>query len=198
VATISVAICGYFSLASSAIQLYVLALASLVQFGLIAWIGFSKHFDKLTLRQVAFSVSLICIVGLFSSPMLEDDHFRYLWDGFITATTGRPYLYSPSHYFGLNPVNEVMQAPLSGINHPDIGTVYGPLLQVIFAVAYLIAPAKLWPLKVLLAVVLVQIVFVLGKLKVSPKWVFAFCLHPLLIKESILTAHPDLLLGGLL
>jgi alpha-1,6-mannosyltransferase len=196
VATFSVAICSYFSLATNAIQFQVLALTSLVQFGLIAWVGFSKHFDNLTLRQVVLSVSLLCTVGLFSSPILEDDHFRYLWDGYVTATTGRPYLYPPSHFFGLGQVSEAMQELLSGINHPDIVTVYGPLLQVIFAVGYLIAPAKLWPLKLLLALLLVQIIWTLGKLKVPPKWLFAFCLHPLLIKESVLTAHPDLLIGA--
>jgi alpha-1,6-mannosyltransferase len=198
VATISVAICAYFSLASSLIQLYVLTATSLVQFGLIAWVLLSKHFETLTIGRVAISVIVMSFVGLFAAPMLEDDHFRYLWDGYMTATTGRPYQYPPSHYFDIGNLSAQFQIILNGINNPDIGTVYGPLLQAIFALCYFIAPGELWPLKVLLAISLMQIIFVLGHSKVPAKWLFAFCLHPLLIKESILTAHPDLLIGCLI
>jgi alpha-1,6-mannosyltransferase len=198
VATISVAICAYFSLASSLIQLYVLTATSLVQCGLIAWVVLSKHFETLSIGRVAISVILMSFVGLYAAPMLEDDHFRYLWDGYITATTGRPYQYPPSHYFDIGNLSAQFQIILNGINNPDIGTVYGPLLQAIFALCYFIAPGELWSLKVLLAISLLQIIFVLGHSKVPAKWLFAFCLHPLLIKESILTAHPDLLIGCLI
>ncbi len=193
-----VAICAYFSTATSSVQLYALAATSLVQVAMMAWIAFSRHFDKLTLNKVVVSASILCVIGLFSTPILEDDHYRYLWDGFVTATTRRPYLYAPSFYFSDASLPEPMQALLNGINNPEVATVYGPLLQVIFATCYLVAPGQLWPLKVLLLFSMLSIFFLLSRAGIHPKWLLALCIHPLLIKESILTAHPDLLIGAFL
>jgi alpha-1,6-mannosyltransferase len=198
VATLTVAICAYFSNASNLVQLSVLITTSLVQLALMAWITFSRHFNQLTLGKVALSASILCVIGLFSSPMLEDDHYRYLWDGFVTATTGRPYLHAPAFYFSDASIAEPLQALLNGINNPDVPTVYGPLLQVIFATSYFIAPGKLWPLKVLLLFATLSIIVMLRRAGIHPKWLLALSIHPLLIKESVLTAHPDLLIGAIL
>ncbi len=34
---------------------------------------------------------------LFSTPILETDFYRYLWDGAVTATGHDPYRISPKH-----------------------------------------------------------------------------------------------------
>jgi alpha-1,6-mannosyltransferase len=195
-ATIIVAISAYTSWSSNIIQFWVLCSASLVLAGLSAWIAFSKHFDSLTLRRVILTAILLCLAGLLSSPIMEDDHFRFLWDGYITATTGRPYQHAPSFYFDKSNVPEYFQTLLNGINNPDVRTVYGPLLQAVFAVAYVVAPGELWPLKAMLAGALVSILLMASKAGVHPKWLMIFLIHPLLVKESILTAHPDLFIGA--
>jgi alpha-1,6-mannosyltransferase len=196
-ATLIVAMSAYTSWSSNHIQLWVLFFASIALVGLSVWIAMSKHFEKLTAAKVILTASILCLVGVLSSPILEDDHFRFLWDGYITATTGRPYQFAPSSYFGESSLSAHLQTLLSGINNPDTPTVYGPLLQAVFALSYLISPGELWPLKMILSAAMIAIIFLLAKAGVHPKYLLIFSIHPLLIKESILTAHPDLLIGAL-
>ena len=116
----------------------------------------------------------------------------------MTATTGQPFAHAPAHYFGDAAVPAVMQEALSGINHPDIPTIYGPVLQSLFALGYWIAPGELWPWKLALLGAEVAAVLLLGAAGVKPRWVMVFVLHPLVVKESSMTAHPDLLIGAAL
>jgi alpha-1,6-mannosyltransferase len=197
-ATLIVAMSAYTSSSSNPIQLWVLLFASFALTGLSVWIAIGKHFEKLTVAKVILTTSILCLVGVLASPILEDDHFRFLWDGYITATTGRPYQHAPSFYFGEGRLPEHLQTLLSGVNNPDIPTVYGPLLQAVFALSYLIAAGELWPLKMILAAAMIAIILLLARTGVHPKYLLIFSIHPLLIKESILTAHPDLLIGALI
>ncbi len=135
---------------------------------------------------------------MLTQPLLEDDHFRYLWDGYITATTGEPFAHAPSHYFVDAGVPMVMQNALNGINNPDVPTIYGPVWQALFALCYWIAPAALWPLKLVLLGAQVAVVLLLRYAGVQPRWLMLLTLHPLLIKESVMTAHPDILVGAVL
>ncbi len=196
-ATLTVAVCASLSRSNSETQFTIFAASCLVQLALIAWIVLSKHFEKLAIKHVVCTALVLSAVGMFSSPLLEDDHFRYLWDGYITATTGRPYQHPPNFYFGDSSVPIALQEVLNGINYPEITTIYGPLLQLVFAASYYVAAGQLWPLKAILATTLVIVIVKLYREGVHPKWLLAFCIHPLLIKESILSAHPDLLIGAL-
>jgi alpha-1,6-mannosyltransferase len=196
-ATIIVAMSAYASWSSNITQLWALFFAGVSLTGLSVWITFTTHFDKLTVGKVVLTAFILCLIGIFSAPVLEDDHFRFLWDGYITATTGRPYQHPPSFYFGESNLPEHLQALLSGINNPDVPTVYGPLLQCIFALGYFIAPGELWPFKTMLAAATIAIILLLAKAGVHPRWLLIFSIHPILVKESILTAHPDLFIGAL-
>ena len=109
---------------------------------LMAWVAVDDAFDRLTAQQVVVTTVMLGALGLLALPLLEDDHFRYLWDGYVTATTGSPFAHAPAHYFGDAAVPGVMQDALNGINNPDIPTIYGPVLQALFALGYLIAPGE--------------------------------------------------------
>ena len=187
--------CALASRGALAGQLYALITLCLVQFALAAWLACDPRFDAITLRQVFVFIAIVGLVGLLSQPLLEDDHFRYLWDGYITATTGQPYAHAPAHYFDDNTVPPAMRDVLNGINNPEIPTVYGPALQILFAVGYWIAPAALWPLKVFLLLATLLMAALLHAAGVKPRWLMLLALHPLVIKESVITAHPDLLIG---
>lgn len=176
-------------------QLAAVAALCIVQFALLAWIACDRAFDALTLRHVLGAVVVLGFVGMLSQPLLEDDHFRYLWDGYVTATTGRPFNHAPAHYFDNNTVPLAMREVLNGINNPEIPTVYGPALQVLFALGYWIAPAELWPLKAMLLLATLVMAVLLHTAGVKPRWLMVLALHPLVIKESVITAHPDLLIG---
>lgn len=170
----------------------------LVNACLIAWLAVDDAFESLTLSQVLTTAMALGVIGMLTQPLLEDDHFRYLWDGYITATTGKPFAHAPSHYFSDAGVPEVMQNALNGINNPDIPTIYGPVWQALFALCYWIAPAALWPLKLVLLGAQLAVVLLLRYAGVQPRWLMLLTLHPLLIKESAMTAHPDILIGAAL
>ena len=165
---------------------------------LIAWLAVDDAFDRLTTPQVVATTLALGALGLLAQPLLEDDHFRYLWDGYVAATTGSPFAHAPAHYFGDAAVPGVMQAALNGINNPDIPTIYGPVLQALFALGYWMAPGELWPLKLGLLWAEVAVVLLLGRAGVKPRWIMVFVLHPLVVKESAITAHPDILIGAAL
>ena len=165
---------------------------------LIAWVAVDDAFESLTIFQVLTTAIALGAIGMLTQPLLEDDHFRYLWDGYITATTGKPFAHAPSHYFSDASVPVVMHDALNGINNPDVPTIYGPVLQALFALCYWIAPAALWPLKLVLLGAQVAVVLLLRHAGVRPRWLMLLLLHPLLVKESAMTAHPDILIGAAL
>ncbi len=167
-------------------------------FSLLLWCGFDSAFETMSPSAIFSLLVLTRIAALFAEPLLEDDHFRYLWDGFVTATKRAPYAFPPLHYFADSSVPATMQSVLNGINHPEISTIYGPVLQWCFALGYWIAPAALWPFKLLLLLAELLVVALLVTQRMSPSWILLLVLHPLLLKESAISAHPDLLIGAAL
>ncbi len=94
------------------------------------------------------------LVMLGSVPVLEDDWYRYLWDGAVVQTGGDPYAWSPAEILVEHPQAEANLAPaaeaelqrlrwLAGesvpypqrINFPYVKTIYPPVAQGAFAVA---------------------------------------------------------------
>ena len=130
-------------------------------------------------------------VAALASPLLEDDHYRYLWDGLRTATALDPYRLEPAEFFDRIDLAPLWQPILSGINNPELPTLYGPMLQGLFAMAYLVAPAELWPLKLFNTLADLGLMFLLWRLGVSRRSLGIYALHPLALKEGIGSAHPD-------
>ena len=198
VAALTAACVAYASHGGTPDQLFGVIGLLLINSCLIAWLAVDDAFESLKTSQVLATAIALAAIGMLTQPLLEDDHFRYLWDGYITATTGKPFAHAPSHYFSDAGVPVVMQDALNGINNPDIPTIYGPVLQALFALCYWIAPAALWPLKLVLLGAQVAVVLLLRYAGVRPRWLMLLILHPLLIKESAMTAHPDILIGAAL
>jgi len=92
---------------------------------------------------------LFRLLGTLTFPVLEDDFYRYMWDGWQVANSGFPYAQSPATYFGDTTLPPEMSAVLDGINYPDVATVYGPFLQLLFGLGYFLAPGQVAPLQVL-------------------------------------------------
>ena len=165
---------------------------------LVVWLAVDAAFESLKTLHVLITAVALGAIGMLAQPLLEDDHFRYLWDGYITATTGKPFAHAPSHYFPDVSVPAVMQDALSGINNPETPTIYGPVLQALFALCYWVAPAEIWPLKLALLGALVAVILMLSSAGVPARWLMVLALHPLVVKESAMTAHPDILIGAAL
>ena len=130
-------------------------------------------------------------MGVLGQPFLEDDFYRYLWDGYRTAVTGDPYSLPPAWFFSVNDLPLAFEEILSKINYPDIATVYGPICQWLFALGYLIAPGEIWPLQFFAALADIGILLLLRSI-----WrhnaLLLYAWSPLLVKEFSFTAHPDI------
>ena len=147
------------------------------------------------------------LLFLGSAPIMEDDHYRYLWDGAVAAEGINPFRFAPlqaTENTGLavhalaGPAGEVLER----VNYPHLRTVYPTLAQAGFVLAHVIAPFDLdgWRLVVLVAelIGLGFLVQALLRLDLSPLWAALYWWNPLIVKELANSAHMDGLLVPLL
>lgn len=144
----------------------------------------------LGLRRVLVWALLFRAIGFVGEPVLEDDHYRYLWDGRSFATTGNPYADAPVDHFADPDLPERFQVVLDNVNHPTVPTLYPPVGEVVFLAGYGIAPGELWPLKAILLLLDLLAIALLARLaSVASLLLYAWC--PLLVQEVAFTAHVD-------
>lgn len=153
-------------------------------------------------------IGLLARLSMFgSTPALEDDHYRYLWDGAVLANGFSPYKYSPrdvlieqtSHI----PVDLRQLAREAGpiprrINYPYLRTIYPPVAEGAFALAHIIDPWSIdaWR-TVLLAVDLLTLYLLfiaLRTLNLSSMGLVVYWWNPLLIKELYNSCHMDVII----
>jgi len=97
-------------------------------------------------------------------------------------------------------VPALFQGVLDGVNYPELPTIYAPVTQFVFLIAYWIKPASVAVLQaILIAVDLVAVLLLLRLAPARNVLLYAWC--PLVVKEIAFTAHPDgvgvcLLLAG--
>src|SRR5690606_4295081 len=104
--------------------------------------GRSGHRRAILVSALAWA-AVFRVAGLCADTVLEDDPYRFLWDGYVFAQTGTPYGTAPIEWFGDPGVPEAFEAVLDEINHPDLPTIYGPVCELAFLAAYAIAPASM-------------------------------------------------------
>ena len=181
--------------ASSARQLTATLGGAALGSAALLWLAFDPRLGRMPVLSILALALLLRVIAAFASPLLEDDHHRYLWDGWRSATALDPYRLPPAAWFGDSSLAQRWQDVLGAINHPDIPTIYGPLLQALFALGYTIAPGELWPLKAVLVVADMALLWLLARQRVAARWLLAYALHPLLLKEAVASAHPDVLVA---
>ena len=175
------------------IQTYALA-------GLVVGLAYALHVIgnlKISLKTVFIWAVIFRIVAIAGSPILEDDFHRYLLDGCVFVATGSPYGIAPSSLFAGNELSPECQATLNWVNNPDLPTIYGPVLQYAFAFAHLVSPADINFFQLLLACVDLALIWMLSK-TAPAHYVMLYAWCPLIIKETIFTAHPDVIGAALL
>lgn len=150
------------------------------------------------------------LVFLPSLPILESDYYRYLWDGGVVASGHNPYTVIPNAvYFeregvpqSLIELGKEAGETLARVNHAEVATIYPPAAQLAFAAAHLAAPWSLlaWRIVLLLCecLTLVVLLRILATLQWPKLLVIVYWWNPLVIKETINSAHMDALLVPLL
>ncbi|UCH65147.1 MAG: hypothetical protein JSW63_11145 [Ignavibacterium sp.] len=163
--------------------------------------------DKKAWLWIILSVGLITrIILIPSQPVLEDDYYRYLWDGAVTANGINPYLYSPLDAMEhtetdvpkkLFELSDESGEIIKNINHPHIRTIYPVLSQLVFAAAYLTSPWEYWSWKLYLllfeVILLILLIKTLTHLKLPVIFISLYWLNPIVIHEFFNAAHMDLL-----
>jgi len=158
-------------------------------------------------------VLLVVVVGLvlraaffFSTPILEDDYQRYLWDGGVVAHGLDPYAHAPADLLlgagmpraAWDPLVDEGDDVLQQVNHPHLRTIYPPVAQGAFALAHVIAPWKPLGLRLVwLGLDLIVCLLLLRGLgRASDRaWRLAiYWLNPLLIKEIYNSLHMEMVL----
>lgn len=154
-----------------------------------------------------FGIGLVARLLMFFTPILEDDHYRYLWDGGVVASGFNPYQYAPKAF--LTPSETIIPSELKilakeagtilqHVNHPELRTIYPPLAQGTFALAHWISPWSLSAWRVVLLVTdvstLILLSYVLFIFGFPMKGLVVYWWNPLLIKEIYNSGHMDVLL----
>ncbi len=152
-------------------------------------------------------VGVVSRAAMFAStPVLEDDFYRYLWDGAVTAQGANPYSFSPDEVLAADDESSVpasfrQMSEEAGeiiwrINHPELRTIYPPVAQAAFALAYRLRPWSLtaWRLTLLgfEIATLGLLALALWKLNLPMLSLAIYWWNPLLIKEAFNSAHMDL------
>jgi len=159
---------------------------------------------KLLIWVIGVGVALRAVT-FFSTPILEDDYYRYLWDGGVTAARMNPFSYAPADAVNSSERLPAQLHALAGesgtvahrVNHPRIRTIYPPVAQCMFAVAHLIEPWSLTAWRLILLVFDMATIILLGtllrRLKLPLTWLLVYLWNPLVVKEIYNSAHMDAL-----
>lgn len=158
--------------------------------------------------QVGSILGLVLITGLAmrlimipSMPALEDDFYRYLWDGAVTAHGYNPYAIAPNAVRSPDAPAAIQRLAAEGalilerVNHPHLKTIYPPVAQGAFALAYWLEPWSLraWRIVCLFGecATLALILMLLNAVGRSSLWAALYWLNPLIVKELMNTAHME-------
>ena len=182
-----------------ALFLLLVAWTGLPVFGL--YLHFHQRGAPFPLERLLFWAVVFRLCGLAGGPFFEDDFYRYLWDAYRFATAGTPYGAAPEAFFVDPEVPALFHGVLDGINYPELPTIYAPVAQVLFLIAYWVQPASVTALQAILIAIDLATVALLLRLA-PPRNVLLYAWCPLVVKEIAFTAHPDgagvcLLLAGI-
>ncbi|MCC6795056.1 MAG: DUF2029 domain-containing protein [Candidatus Hydrogenedentes bacterium] len=142
-------------------------------------------------------------IMFLSSPMLDDDHYRFLWDGGQVAQGKSPYGIAPGDAFAapntIGKGNRMSTAQIVAerVNHPALRSIYPPVAQTGFAAAHFIAPWNIRGLKIVWLMADLAtfglLVILIGSADIPLRYLLIYWWNPLLVKETYNSAHMDIL-----
>ena len=151
----------------------------------------------LTAGAVFAVAGLLHFIALFGFAAFEDDYFRFIWDGYKTITSGTAYGIAPAKYFADTSIGAPLQAVLDSVNNAELPTIYGPVLQIIFAAAYALGGTDPLVLRILFALINLALVALLIK-STGPRDAALYAWSPLAVTEIIIHIHPDAIMAAFL
>ncbi len=182
-----------------------LLLASVMALGLFPLIRCTpQHLERRVIVLVFFAGLAARFLMLGATPVLEVDFNRYLWDGGLTLHGYNPYALAPLDIARLgynDPRLEMSKAAgevFDAISYPDLKTIYPPVAQAFFALAHGVAAWSLTAWRIVAiameSVTFGLIVAMLMAVGRSPLWAALYWWSPLVLKETVDSAHMEVLL----
>lgn len=131
------------------------------------------------------------VILLNSTPILENDYLRYLWDGRVLANGVNPYLFPPN----ASELDSLSVWYRSSIGWADIRTIYPPLAELLFGTLHFVRPDSLLVLKISLVFFEILAGVLLISWDRNPQsrvlTTLLYFYNPLLLKEIANSAHLD-------
>lgn len=133
------------------------------------------------------------LVLVLAPPVLSDDLYRYLWEGRLWLEGINPYRVPPADP-SLAPLRDALWEP---INNKQLASIYPPLMQGLFILSALLG-GQVWTIKLLALFGLLVAVIAVGRVSGSQRPALALALNPLMLSETALNGHFDVLVGAML
>ena len=173
-------------------------------------------FQYKKLLMVIFGLALsIRLVALFTTPILEIDYYRYIWDGKVVCEGVSPYRFSPAQVLkpGIAPGKHLEQVSqlatrsesnfvaLNRIHYEKYTTLYPPVSQFVFAAVMKLTPESASIETHVIVMKIAMLLFDLGTIlllagllkmaRIHLGWLIAYAWNPLVIKEIANSGHLD-------
>lgn len=182
-------------------QCFLLILSSGVCFAGFLFLLKSRSFS---LKHLLY-FSIACrAIFIFSTPVLSDDYFRFLWDGHLVNMRINPLLALPSALIEQQGIrgNDMMQFLYHHMNSPNYFSVYPAVMQGCFSAA-----TWLFPHSIKSPVIVLHFIMILGELgtmyfglrilkilQLPAKNILWYALNPLVIIELTGNLHFEALM----
>lgn len=127
--------------------------------------------------------------------LYDNDIWRYLWDGHVTASGRNPYTVTPAGGEAL--AGGVWRDVLDNVSYPETPTIYPPLAQLAFAASTALRPASLLAMKLLITLfdlgAMVFLALTLHARGINPAVAVLYGWNPLVVKVFAGSGHVDAL-----
>ena len=159
------------------------------------WLIKNQEFSRFFFFAVLLFSLLFGITLVSAPPHQSDDIYRYLWDGKLQYFGISPYTYAPGDPVLAKYHSELLPAQ---VNFPEIKTIYPPVAQLFFRLSYTLFAESVTGMKFLF------LFFTLGSSALfyrilraqggEPRWFLFFAWNPLVVMETAVNGHLDILM----
>jgi alpha-1,6-mannosyltransferase len=149
--------------------------------------------SKIQTISVLLIFFLIKIFFISVEPIGSDDYYRYLWDGKVQANGINPYIYAPDDHTLIPLHSELLPEKVS---YPKIRTIYFPVSQFLFTLAYIASGENATGLKIILLfaelLLLISLYYLFKRFSIELKYILVYAVLPLVFFQFFIDAHVDL------
>ncbi|HSW54822.1 MAG TPA: hypothetical protein VLH59_07015 [Ignavibacteriaceae bacterium] len=160
---------------------------------MLIYFVFKVEISNKQLLLILISLFLVKTIFVNTDPIGSDDYYRYIWDGKVQANGINPFLYQPNSTALNHLHSEILPAKVS---YPNIKTIYFPVSQWIFVIAYWLSGENAIGLKIIYLlfelITLIALYFLLKHFNVDLKYLLIYAALPLITFQYFIDAHIDI------